>query len=533
MKKLVSMRDALSDRALLADALPGDSWSAWRVILIAAVGEALTDTERAIFKTLTGRERESGEMVETLLIVSGRRSGKSKAMAALTVYLSCLCDWSSELSLGERGLSLYLAPTERQASVVRAYAEAIIDHVELLSGLVESRTASSLTLRRGIDLETQAASPRYSRGATAISICLDECAYFHSADDLAVSDAELMVALRPSLATTSGVMLLTSSPAQMEGVVFRLHKRHFGPQGDQMTLVVQSDTLGLNPSLRKSVVDRAYEDDPIAAEAEFGGKFRLPTTAYLERAVAEKAVDVGITGRTVLPGVGYAAFLDVAGGSGQDSFCAAVGHNQSVEGRQIAIIDGLFEQPPKFDPDEVTARCAAWLRLWGINFAYSDSYAARWPVTAFARHGINIMASPLSASELYAHTIPAWTAGRVRLLDHQRAVDQLCGLKRKLGQGGREIIEHPRGSHDDLAVCIAGVLWRLTPVQPAVPMTGPISFSEISSLGQSSAPANRDYARNVDIHAIGAPLATYSEPWREGAGASLHGDWQRGDLNGR
>jgi len=54
------------------------------------------------------------------------------------------------------------------------------------------------------------------------------------------------------------------------------------------------------------------------------------------------------------------------------------------------------------------------------------------------------------------------------MLDHQRALDQLSGLKRKLGQGGREIIDHPKGAHDDLANCVAGVLWRLTPVKPKI-----------------------------------------------------------------
>jgi hypothetical protein len=36
-------------------------------------------------------------------------------MAVLSIYVSTLCDWSDNLSLGERGLSLFLAPTERQA----------------------------------------------------------------------------------------------------------------------------------------------------------------------------------------------------------------------------------------------------------------------------------------------------------------------------------------------------------------------------------------------------------------------------------
>ena len=40
MKVKTSIRKALSDPALLGHVLKGDSWRAWRVLLIAAMGEA-------------------------------------------------------------------------------------------------------------------------------------------------------------------------------------------------------------------------------------------------------------------------------------------------------------------------------------------------------------------------------------------------------------------------------------------------------------------------------------------------------------
>jgi hypothetical protein len=465
MKVLITMRQALADKAVLGDAMPGDSWRAWRVLLIASAGEKLTVSERRLFAKLTGRPREPSVMVSTLLIVAGRRSGKTKAMSVFAVWLATCVDWSGDLSLGEVGVALFLSPVERQAEVAHGYSAALIDHVELFKAQVVNRTARSIELHTRVELRTEAANWRHNRGSTCIGICLDESAFLRSSDDSANGDMEIMQALRPSLSTTGGPMLLTSSPAAMEGIVYKVFERHHGAKGDKRVLVVQADSRTLNPTLRRDVVDRAFEDDAVAAAAEYGGQFRAPMTSYLERSIVQQAVDVGVTVRSGLPGADYCAFVDVAGGSGQDSFCAAIGHKHVREGREICVIDALFEQRPKFDPDEVTARCAAWLRLWSINFAHSDSYAARWPVTAFAKHGIRIMASPLSASELYAHTIPAWTAGRVRLLDNPRAVDQLCGLKRKVGQSGREVIEHPRGSHDDISVCVAGVLWRLTPVQ--------------------------------------------------------------------
>jgi cold shock CspA family protein len=58
MKPTVSIREALTDPRLLGNVLAGDSWHAWRVLLIAAMGEELTEAERATFTALTGRERE-------------------------------------------------------------------------------------------------------------------------------------------------------------------------------------------------------------------------------------------------------------------------------------------------------------------------------------------------------------------------------------------------------------------------------------------------------------------------------------------
>ena len=55
MNPTTTMRKALADKKLLGNVLVGPSWHAWRVLLIAAMGEALTDEERVIFTALTGR----------------------------------------------------------------------------------------------------------------------------------------------------------------------------------------------------------------------------------------------------------------------------------------------------------------------------------------------------------------------------------------------------------------------------------------------------------------------------------------------
>jgi hypothetical protein len=466
MKKNVSLRKALGDRNLLGDALPGDSWAAWRVILIAAMGEELTSDEREIFGKFTGgRDHEPGEMVEMLLVVAGRRSGKSRALSVLSTYLACLCDWSEHLFIGEVGTALYQAPTQRQAAAAFKYATDLIDHVDLLQQTIENRTQDCLSLRRSIELTAQAANWRYSRGSTCVCCVLDETAFFHNAEVSANSDEDLLTALMPSLSTTGGPMLIASSPNTMEGVVFKLHAKHFGVAGDPKILVVQADSRALNPSLRQSVVDRAYQADPEKAEAEFGGQFREPLAGYLARELVERGVERGITERAMLPGVRYVAFVDCASGTGTDSFACCIGHKARDADRDVCVIDFLIAQKPPFDPYACTAALAEHLKHWRINTVMGDNWAGGFPISAFAKHGITYQTCPLSASELYLHSLPAWTSATVAMLDNPRAIDELTGLRRKVGQAGKEHVVHMRGAHDDLANVVAGVIYRLTPIQ--------------------------------------------------------------------
>jgi hypothetical protein len=88
MKPRVSLRKALSDLNLLGGVLPGESWRAWRILMIAAMGEALTPQERIVFRQLTQREHEPNERIEEFVAVVGRRGGKSRAMATQATYIA-------------------------------------------------------------------------------------------------------------------------------------------------------------------------------------------------------------------------------------------------------------------------------------------------------------------------------------------------------------------------------------------------------------------------------------------------------------
>ena len=92
MTPRVTLRQALEDPELLGSALAGPTWHAWRSLLVAAMGEKLTNDELKTFAKFTGRDKAPTKRVDEFWCVIGRRGGKSRAMAVLAVYLAGLCD---------------------------------------------------------------------------------------------------------------------------------------------------------------------------------------------------------------------------------------------------------------------------------------------------------------------------------------------------------------------------------------------------------------------------------------------------------
>jgi len=202
MKPTVSLRRALSDPNLLGHALSGDSWAPWRTLLIASMGEELTEAERVTFKAITGREREPLQRVHELAAVVGRRGGKSRSMAALATYIAALCDHFDALVPGEHGVLLCVALDQRVAKIILDYAQASFERSPILKQLIANRTQDALELTNGITLEVRPASFRKLRGPTYVAVIADELAFWYTDSAFANPDVEILNAVEPGLATT-------------------------------------------------------------------------------------------------------------------------------------------------------------------------------------------------------------------------------------------------------------------------------------------------------------------------------------------
>jgi hypothetical protein len=477
MRPLVQLRDALADPHLFEPLLGGPTWRVWRTILIAAMGEALDDEERVIFEKFTGRAIESLQLVECLVVIAGRRGGKSLAASVLAVFIAALCDHSGKTVRGERPLVLCLAQNQRQAKVTFSYIAGIVDACPLLAEMIANRTADTLTLSNGVSIEVRAASFRGLRGVTALAVLADETCFWRSEETSRNADSEILDAVRPALATTGGPLIMISSPYSRRGETWELFKRHYGPAGDPLILVAQGASRDFNESLPQRVVDRAMEADPASAAAEYLGQWRTDLEVFVSLEVVGALVDSRVFERGYLAECKYHGFVDPSGGSA-DSFTMAIAHLEGVG----VVLDAVREVRPPFSPENVAKDFSELLKAYGVVTVHGDRYGGDWPAEQFRKHGVQYVPSDKTRSEIYLELLPLLNSARVSLLDNSRVISQLCALERRTSRVGKDSVDHPQGGHDDLINAAAGAIVfasrQVAPLNFHVPCGGP-SMSDI------------------------------------------------------
>ena len=430
------------------------TWRNWVKALRVLYGLPITAaTSNRLVRTCMGRDAgqlQSG--FDTALFLTGRRSGKSRIAAVIGAYEAILAGHEDKLAPGENGVVAICAPSKQQGRIVRNYLRAIFD-VPLLHQEVVADTKEGFELKNGTRIEILAGDFRTIRGYTLIAAIVDEAAFFgHDADSKIRSDSELIRAIQPSLATVGGKLICISSPYAKRGWCYQQFKKHHG--NDQAkNFVWNCPSRTMNPCLPQSVVEEALAEDPQAARAEYLGEFRDDVSAYLSEDIIRRYVYPGRTELLSSHSVKYHAFVDMSGGR-SDSACLAIAHMSF--GR--VVVDLLREYKPPFSPYDVVYRMADVLKDYGVRRVVGDNYSAEFVTQAFADAGLRYAKSDKSKSELYLELLPHLLSNRVELLDNDRVIKQLANLERRTRSGGRDIIDHSQGQHDDLANALAGVV---------------------------------------------------------------------------
>jgi hypothetical protein len=439
--------------------LADPSYRAWHISarLIDGDGNMLTGDDLLLASRMTQRSAFPGAPATEFYAGVGRRAGKTLFTSRLACW-KLAQDYSDRLARGERAVVACIATDRAQAALLFNYARACVTDSPLLAAQLESETSDSLTFAHGTTLEVHTASLRSVRGRSYAAVIIDEAAFLRDAES-ANPDLEIIRAVRPGLVTLGGMLVVISSPYMRAGVLFNAHRRHFGNNASP-ALYLAGESLIFNPTLDVDAVRAAIEDDPEAGAAEWRGEFRTDLSAAFSPEWIERAVDPGVFERPRVlrlaagEPVAYHLFTDPAGGSGRDWWCTYAAH---AEGEAL-VADAVLEIAPPFSTSEAAARVAAFVKSYGASSVRGDRYAGRWPADALAAHGVAYAESEQDRSTIYRESIPLFSSGRVRLLDHARTATQFKMLERRVSPGGKDVIDHGRGGHDDHCNACAGAL---------------------------------------------------------------------------
>jgi hypothetical protein len=442
--------EAMTHPQIFGPFFKDESWSAWRVFLRALYALPMSPAELEVYRKHTGRQCPPTKQARECYVIAGRRAGKSRIAALVSVYLSCFRDYSKHLAPGERGTMMNIAQDRRQARIETRYMKAFLE-VPMLAGMVLRQTQETVDLSNSVTIETHVTSFRSTRGYPIIGFVGDEIGYWRD-ESSANPDSEILNALRPGAASIPDSLLLAiSSPYARRGVLWQMFQRYYGKDGDDHVLVWNAATRDMNPLIDQAIIDRALAEDEPVARAEWFGEFRRDIESYLSVEIVQAAVGQ-YSRRGYDSRWSYDSFGDSAGGSGQDSFAAAVSHREGDR----AVVDAVAEIRPPFDPEKATAAiCDELLKPYKVARIEGDRYAGSWPAEQFAKKGVRYMASGNPKSLIYAEALPLFNAGRVEIPNNPRLINQLIGLERRTGRG-RDIIDSAPNGHDDLANVACG-----------------------------------------------------------------------------
>jgi len=449
------------------------TWKAWESYLKALFGLPMTKADLKIYRKCTRNKSVPKKAHKVSYVLSGRRSGKSKISALVAIYLATSRDWSKILSPGEQGYIFLIANDRYQAGILKGYISGILNQSPGLRQFKKKDLTWQIELNNRITIAVKTKDFRSIRGYTVIAAIFEELAFWRS-EESASPDYEILAAIQPAMLTVKDSMLIGISSAYAKrGLLYDQFKKFYGKSKDP--LVWKSDTLTMNPTADKQKIAQAIRLDPARARSEYLSEFRGDIESYLGIDDIERITAKGIRSRPYNSGFNYSAFIDPSGGR-VDSMTLAIAHFEDLK----IVLDLLLEQKPPFSPDAVVKEFSEVLKQYRISSVISDRYGGIWIQESFSKVDINVQYSEISASEIYSNFIPIVMNQKAILLDNQKLKTQFSNLERHTRSGGKDIIDHPSGSHDDLANSAAGVIGMIYEDQQFSPLLESSGISEIS-----------------------------------------------------
>lgn len=381
--------------------------------------------------------------VRQLVLRVGRRGGKSSTLCRLAVAVALFGDW--QIPAGDIGHVVFISARKDEA-LARLFSIAAI-----LTALGVPFTPSGdyieLTGRpiRFLVLPCTAAAVR---GPTAILVVADEVSSWRDADSGANPATEVLAAARPMLATTRGLLILSSSPRGLEDA----HAKAFDLGDTDQQIVAHAPTWIANPTLTEDDT-RDLEPDKRIWSREYAA---IPQAGALS-AFDYDAIDASMpTERPTFDRHGARIMvLDPSSGRKDAWTWGYCGY--SGDGLRTRLVfdavGGLegrfFEQT---SGDEIVDALAEQCRSRSVRNVHADQRESLMLSSAFGRRGLHYTVHDwTSGSKIEAVArVRRWFAdGTILLPRHEKMRAELLAFEEKISPSGAFTFAARGNGHDD------------------------------------------------------------------------------------
>jgi hypothetical protein len=316
-------------------------------------------------------------------------------------------------------------------------------------------------LDRPVVFRVHTASTRGVVGFTCLLAIVDEGARLRDAETGANPAREILASLSPTLATTGGRLVFSSSPWGETDHHAELYARG----EDEAQAVAYAPTWIANPTITEART-RALEPNPAVWSREYAAMPVASVTSIATKADLDAITRRGVTKLPRIPGARYVATLDA--GLRNDAWvvcvwCLQLRRSPGGEIDPVVTQGALLHLQPSFLRkivlEDAIKATTELLREYGATTVFADGHYADALSPKLAESGVTLKVMSMTSAAITARVEALQLRvqnGTIALLDHTAQEKELLQAQLVAHPGGRLTLRAPvrRGAHDDIVSAI-------------------------------------------------------------------------------
>ncbi len=423
---------------------------AW-VAAVRAIYGTLQPADLPMFETIAGGIEPPVGGATDVLIVAGRRGGKSETIARLATFECVYGGHEVALAPGQVGLFAVISPTKEQSQEILNFARGLAS-LSAVKRHVQSITTRGVLFRNGLEIRVVVCDDVAVSGPTLVGCVADEFAKWPGQES-GTPDTAILKSLRPALAPLRGApprrFIGITSAFLDEGVAYETDTACYGVEGAP-TLVMRGTTEQFNPNISAGWL-AGERKDLSAFEREYLSIWKSGiTTGWFGDENISQCIETGRQRSTFRAGFEYVAAIDAA--FRVDTFALAIGHG---EADGFARLDRVCAWTPTsgapLNVDETIGNVCRVMKGYGLTTALADQFSIAPLAALFRQRGVHLREiawTPKSKPERFWRVRDGLAAKTISLVDDGPTIREFRAIQQRVLRTGGEQFEAKRG-HDD------------------------------------------------------------------------------------